>query len=152
MKKPVIIIIVIGLIAILVVLGAVRLFTGKSTEKSASDTNGSSFPSDQPYYAQNPSGSGQVSKDEEEILLAFKNQVRGGSGMQVAQISSTDGYAIVVWVDEPAGGETLLKYDTSQARWSVMESTGGAFNVAHLHDAGIPQKTILVLLKGINDQ
>ncbi len=85
----------------------------------------------------------------EEVRATFREQQSDGE-MELRATSVVGAYALQVWTDGVTGGQTLLRFDNTQNRWVTVAVTGGAFSVAGLHKQGVPQKTILALLHGLN--
>lgn len=64
-----------------------------------------------------------------EVAAALKAAARPGNGLILRRSAIVGDCALQSWVDEPAGGEAILKFDRSKGRWIVLEWGGGAWTV-----------------------
>lgn len=142
----------IAIVAVLLVAcvgGGIYVWLNRS---NAPSTTGQVQPSGFPNVPEPTSGSvvPTTMQSRDAVISAFKTQGPTGDRIQPHQTSMSGGYALQVWVGDITGGETLLKFDEAQGGWVIVETIGGAYSVAGLHALGVPQKTVLALLKNLN--
>ena len=80
---------------------------------------------------------------------AFQSQIPQGVQITLGTNVVVGDYSLQLWTDLHGGGEALLKYDTTQSKWTVISWGGGAWAVESLVAEGVPQTTATALLAGM---
>ena len=144
--------ILIGILALaLLGFGAWMMLRGTETapQEPSGDVAGGGFPSDTyiPYPATSEPGAPAGTPDEQaakaayEAALATDNPDNIKPGLTVAE----GGYAIQQWSGDYTGGEALLKFDSAQGAWTIVDPGGGRWSLEGLVRIGVPEETARAL-------
>jgi hypothetical protein len=99
-------------------------------------------PVDDPYASQ----SGTQSK--EAVQAAYRNALLKDNvdNIKLYQTTVSGRYALQSWRGDNSGGAALLKFDSVQNKWTIVNPGGGAWTVDALVEMGVPQDTASALL------
>ena len=107
----------------------------------------------QPQNPNYPMGPGEpVSTPEDPakaaVRTAFQNEIASYDTQhtKTGRVIIQGGYALLEWSGDYAGGEALLKLDTSKNGWVFVHGGGGEWEVAGLVSAGVPTTTAQALI------
>ncbi len=134
-------ILVILLILVVLVGGGVALFLYKNAQV-APGTGGISNPVTLPSIPE-PS-----SQTKAAVQSAFESEIApyNNDNVKLYDTAVVGSYALQLWRGTHTGGEGLLTYDSKKGGWVVITTGGGAWSVAGLVEAGVPQETASALL------
>lgn len=92
-----------------------------------------------------------VGRTKEAARAAFQQAVdkQNIDNTKLYETSIAGNYALQAWAGDVMGGQALLKYDDAQRRWSIVESSGGAWRVESLVSLGVSTTTAETLLAGM---
>ena len=112
-----------------------------STGSGSSGGTTSNTPTDTP--AGTPEG--QAARAAYEAALSADNpdNIKAGQTVAVA------GYALQLWTGDNTGGEALLKFNSAQNAWVIVDPGGGQWSLEGLMHAGVPQEAARALLAGV---
>ena len=128
-----------------------------SSQEPSAGTSANGFPDDTyiPYPSTGsgspddatsgtPAGTpeGRAARAAYEAALSADNpdNIKAGQTVAVA------GYALQLWTGDNTGGEALLKFDSAQNAWVIVDPGGGQWSLEGLMHAGVPQEAARALL------
>jgi cytoskeletal protein RodZ len=87
------------------------------------------------------------STDPQAVQAAYRAELakHPSDNTKLSQTVIADGYALQVFSGDILGGEALLKYDTVQGSWVLLDGGGGAWTVGSLVAQGVPTSTAQTL-------
>lgn len=127
-------------------------FTSPSREPPA-DTGTNNFPDNAyvPYPSTTPGSTGGT-PDEQAARAAYQAALSADNpdNIKVQQTVAKSGYALQVWSGDNTGGEALLKFDSAQNAWVIVDPGGGQWSLEGLVSMGVPEETAQALLSGVS--
>jgi hypothetical protein len=142
MNRYLIIFVILLVIIIGVTIGMVLFM--RSNQQSSLGPGGTSTTVTLPTV---PEPGGQSSGSDAEA--AFQSQIPQDMQITLGTNVVVGDYSLQLWTDPHGGGEALLKYDTTQNKWTVVSWGGGEWAIDSLVAEGVPQNTAAVLLAGM---
>jgi hypothetical protein len=118
----------------------------------SADTGTNSFPDNTyiPYPSTAP-GSSAGTPDEQAARAAYEAALSADNpdNIKAGQTVAVSGYALQLWTGDNTGGEALLKFDSAQNAWIILDPGGGEWSLEGLVGMGVPQETAQALLAGV---
>jgi hypothetical protein len=151
---------VIFIFVALAAIGAMFLLFNRPSNpaQQGGQTNTSNNSSSNNSTSNNSSTNGTVTKPtptadpaKAAIQTAYLAEVakHPGGNTQLYELSVVGEYALQVWIDDYMGGQALLRFDTAQQKWVLVDGGGGAWSVDTLVSAGVPEDVAQKLLAGL---
>lgn len=132
------------ILVVIVVIGAVFLLrpSNNTTPVIQQGTQGS-------YQPTSSTVSVSAGQSKEAAKAAYQKALSASGDPDNIKPGATvvvDIYALQTWTGNHTGGEALLKFDTSQNKWIIVDPGGGAWSIDGLVAAGVPRDTATALL------
>lgn len=156
MNRTILIIAVGMAILILGAIVAARFFfVAEPVAPSGSNASGT-IGIDDPNYVPYPSGGSQgsvpnASPEATAVQTAFTAWLASDNpdNIRMGNTVVSGEYALQLWTGDITGGQALLKYDTAQGQWVVVELGGGAWTAESLVELeGVPTDVAAALVAG----
>jgi len=106
-------------------------------------------------YFRAPVSSQSISGRTKEAARATFQQAINKNNIDNTKLQETSiagDYALQNWAGDIMGGQAVLKYDTNQGRWGIVESSGGVWSEDALVSLGVPLDVAKALLAGLPAQ
>lgn len=136
-----------ALVIVVVAVGAVFLVLSKGAPEPANTKKTPpSVPGSSGY-----SVTLQQSQDSRAVQAAYQSVLSKNNfdNVRLYQTAISEGYALQSWKGDSIGGEALLKFDTAQNKWIIVDPGGGAWSVLGLVQMGVPQSAAESLVAGM---
>lgn len=143
------IIIIFAVIVILVAgLVGMKLFTNTPAPIGENPSLGD--PTLPNYQQSEPSQTPAQTKAD--VQAAYESHIpqNDPENIQPAGTAVSGGYALQAYVGSHVGGAALLKYDSNQRTWIIVDPGGGAWSVEGLMSFGVPEVNAKALLAALN--
>lgn len=86
-------------------------------------------------------------KTDPEVQTAFVSQIENADQIILGDTVIASDYALQTWGDEDKGGQAVLRQNAAGV-WELLSMGGGAWDVASLTEAGVPQSVAEKLVHG----
>lgn len=146
---------VLGIILVLMALGFGAWSLLPGIEPSTQEPQTTPLPGYSDTYIPYPSGTSGPSAgtpEEQAARAAYEAalSVDNPDNIKVRATVVESGYALQVWIGDNTGGEALLKFDSAQNAWVIVDPGGGSWSLEGLVSFGVPEDTAQALLARVS--
>jgi len=135
-----------GVVIILLVVGIGVVGWQLMSDRSPSPTDGTQPPYTLPEPGAAVTRQGAQTETDPRVAADFRRQQQNPDQFTLEGTVIVSPYVLQTWIGTHTGGEALLKYAASTG-WVIIDMGGGAWDVAGLMEAGVPEEIAKELIR-----